>query len=68
MKQDTSLAFLLVVLFMAIVGLFILIGVYPLIKSKPYMDLPEEISLAKPGDTLYIIKNNPDTLELGFRK
>lgn len=66
MKQDTSLGFLIMGLFTGILGFFLLIVVEE--SKEQYTDLPEEISLAKPGDTLYIIKNNPDTLELGFRK
>jgi len=35
-------------------------------RSSPYVDLPEEISQAAAGDTLYILKNTKDTLSLGF--
>lgn len=32
-----------------------------------YIDLPEEISQARKGDTLYILSQTKDTVKLGFK-
>lgn len=37
------------------------------IKSEIKLDLPEEIYLAKPGDTLYVTERTKDSIYLGFK-
>lgn len=34
---------------------------------QPKLDLPEEIYMSRPGDTLYINKRTKDSIYLGFR-
>lgn len=57
-------------IYITIIGfIFICISINTYYKSKQSvkLDLPEEIYLAKPGDTLYVTERTKDSIYLGFK-